>query len=172
MVGRRAARDSARTSSWTSTYVGRRGLYLQRERNINQLLPGTLQANPGVNIAALRPYKGYGAIRLSENAGYSKYNSLQISAERRYRNGFKFGVAYTLGQSEDNASDKRDVLFNTYDDTGYWGNSSFDRRHVFNFYYIYDLPFYQRAGTASSARCSAAGRSPGRRSCAPARRCG
>src|SRR5262249_4195972 len=30
------------------TYVGRLGYYLQRERNINQLLPGTLQANPGV----------------------------------------------------------------------------------------------------------------------------
>jgi len=28
------------------TYVGRRGVYLQRERNINQLQPGTLQANP------------------------------------------------------------------------------------------------------------------------------
>src|SRR5439155_4533072 len=28
------------------TYVGRLGRYLQRERNINQLLPGTLQANP------------------------------------------------------------------------------------------------------------------------------
>ena len=37
-----------------ATYVGRRGLYLQRERNINQLQPGTIAANPGVNIAALR----------------------------------------------------------------------------------------------------------------------
>ena len=98
------------------TYVGRRGLYLQRERDINQALPGTVQANPGVNIAALRPYKGYGVIRMSENAGYSKYNSLQVSAERRYKNGFKFSAAYTLGHSEDNASDKRDVLFNAYDD--------------------------------------------------------
>ena len=126
------------------TYVGRRGLYLQRERDINQLLPGTLQANPGVNSAALRPFKGYGTIRMSENAGYSKYNSLQISAERRYKNGFKFSAAYTLGHSEDNASNKRDVLFNNYDDTGFWGNSSFDRRHVFVFSYIYDLPFYKQ----------------------------
>ena len=125
------------------TYVGRRGLYLQREKDINQLLPGTIQANPGVNSAALRPYKGYGIIRESENAGNSKYNSLQVSAERRYKNGFKFSLAYTLGHSEDNASDKRNVLFNAYDDTGYWGNSSFDRRHVFNFSYIYDLPFYR-----------------------------
>ena len=52
-------------------------------------------------------------------------------------------LAYTLGHSQDNASGKRDVLFNNYDDSGFWGNSSFDRRHVFNFYYIYDLPFYR-----------------------------
>ena len=125
------------------TYVGRRGLYNVRERDINQLLPGTVQANPGVNVAALRPYKGYGVIRLSENAASSKYHSLQISADRRYTNGFKFGVAYTLGKSQDDASGLRDVLFNNYDASGFWGNSGFDRRHSLNFYYIYDLPFYR-----------------------------
>ncbi len=127
-----------------ATYVGRRGLYLQRERNINQLpVPGTLQANPGVNIAALRPYKGYNAIRLSENAGRSIYHSLQLSADRRYADGLKVGVAYTLGKSEDNASDKRNVIWNTYDDTNFWGPSSYDRRHVLSVYYIYDLPFWR-----------------------------
>jgi hypothetical protein len=130
-----------------ATYVGRRGLYLQRERNINQLQPGTLQANPGVNIAALRPYKGYGAIRLSENAARSMYNSLQLSAERRYQNGLKVSVAYTLGKSTDNASDKRNVIWNTYDDTSYEGPSNFDRRHVFVLSYIYDLPFWQDQNT-------------------------
>ncbi len=129
------------------TYVGRRGLYLQRERNINQLPEGTLQRNPDVNIAALRPYKGYGAIRISENAGYSKYNSLQISADRRYTNGLKVGAAYTLGRSEDNGSDKRNVLWNSYDDTTYWGPSNFDRRHVLSLYYIYDLPFWRDGGS-------------------------
>lgn len=87
-----------------ATYVGRRGLYLQRERNINQLPAGTLQANPGVNIAALRPYKGYGAIRVSENSARSIYHSLQVSADRRYTNGLKIGMAYTLSKSEDNGS--------------------------------------------------------------------
>jgi hypothetical protein len=129
------------------TYVGRRGLYLQRERNINQLRAGTLQANPGVNIAALRPYQGYGVIRISENSGRSIYNSLQISADRRYMNGLKIGSAYTLGSSRDNASDKRNVLWNTYDDTIYVGPSNFDRRHVLNFYYIYDLPWFREQDT-------------------------
>jgi hypothetical protein len=131
------------------TYVGRRGLYLQRERNINQLSEGTtlLPQNKDVNIAALRPYKGYGAIRLSENAGYSKYNSLQLSADRRYTNGLKVGAAYTLGHSEDNGSDKRNVLWNSYDDTSFWGTSSFDRKHVLSVYYIYDLPFWRNGGS-------------------------
>ena len=153
------------------TYVGRRGLYLQREREINQALAGTIQANPGVKAEALRPYKGYSQIRLSENAGYSKYKSLQISAERRYKNGFKFSAAYTYGHSEDNASSKRDVLFYAYDDSGFWGNSSFDRRQC------------SHSGTsticrstatrqASLARRSVAGRLRDRRSCERERRCG
>jgi hypothetical protein len=53
------------------------------------------------------------------------------------------GAAYTLGKSEDNGSDKRNVLWNTYDDTGFWGPSNYDRRHVLSFYYIYDLPWFQ-----------------------------
>ena len=125
------------------TYVGRRGLYLPRERNINQLRPGTVAANPGVNIAALRPYKGYGVIRMTENAARSMYNSMQVSVDRRYSNGLKVGLAYTLGKSTDNGSDKRNVLWDPYDDTIYEGPSNFDRRHVLSFYYIYDLPFWR-----------------------------
>jgi hypothetical protein len=133
-----------------AAYVGRRGVYLQRERNINQLPAGTIQANPGVNTDALRPYKGYGVIRLSENAGYSKYNSFQLGIDRRYSKGFSFGLAYTLGKSEDNGSDKRTVMFNSFDDSGYWGASNFDRRHVLNFHYIYDLPFLKDQQTLLS----------------------
>jgi len=124
-------------------YVGRRGVFLQRERNINQLQAGTIQANPGVNIAALRPYKGYGALRVTENSGNSRYNSFQVSAERRYANGFKLNVAYTYGKSYDNASDKRNVLWNTYDESSFWGLSSYDRTHALVVSYIYDLPFWR-----------------------------
>jgi len=129
------------------TYVGRQGRYLQRERNVNQLLPGTLQANPGVNIAALRPYRGYNAIRISENSGRSQFNSLQLSAERRYANGFKLSFAYTYGRSWDNGSDKRNILWNSYDDANYWGLSSYDRTHVAVVSYIWDLPFWRDQST-------------------------
>ena len=126
-------------------YVGRRGLYLQRERNINQLPAGTIQANPGVNRDALRPFLGFGTIRLSENAARSSYHGLQVSLDRRYRGGLKFGVAYTLSRSMDNASDKRTILFNSYDDRGYWGSSDFDRTHDLKFSYVYEFPFWANA---------------------------
>src|SRR6185436_14015645 len=103
-------------------YVGRMGLHLQRERNINQLQPGTIQANPGVNPAALRPYKGFNAIRLSENSGRSIYHGLQVNLERRFRKGLGFGAAYTLSRLRDNASDKRDLLWNAYDDSTFWAS--------------------------------------------------
>jgi hypothetical protein len=129
------------------TYVGRVGTHLQRERNINQLAPGTVQANPGVNVNALRPYKGFGLIRLSENAGRSEYRGLQLNLERRFSKGLGFGLAYTLSRSEDNGDGKRDLLYNAYDDRGYWGPSGFDRTHVFNFHYIYELPLWREQNT-------------------------
>jgi hypothetical protein len=130
------------------TYVGRMGLHLQRERNINQLQPGTIQANPGVNVNALRPFLGFGTIRLSENAGRSIYHGLQLGVERRFRGGLGFGVAYTWSKVRDNASDKRNIMFNAYDDSGYWAVSNNDRTHVFNFHYVYELPFWKSQDTA------------------------
>jgi len=72
---------------------------------------------------------------------------MQISAERRYNNGFRLGVAYTLSKSDDNGSNKRDVVFNTYDDSNYWGPSIYDRRHVLGVSYIYDFPFWRQQDT-------------------------
>jgi len=129
------------------SYVGRMGLHLQRERNLNQLQPGTIQANPGVNVAALRPYLGFGAIRLSENSGRSIYHGLQVNLERRFTSGLGFGVAYTYSRLRDNGADKRNILFNAYDDSGYWGYSDNDRTHVFNVHYLWELPFWRNQDT-------------------------
>ena len=128
-------------------YVGRIGLYLQRERNINQLLPGTRQANPGINPDALRPYKGFGVIRLSENAGRSEYNGLQISARRRFQKHLSFGVSYTLSKLTDDASNRRERLFNAHDAHSFTGISGDDRKHVFNVHYVYELPFWRSQNT-------------------------
>ena len=41
------------------------------------------------------------------------------------------------------AADCATSLWNSYDDTNFWGPSSFDRTHVLSVYYIYDLPFWR-----------------------------
>jgi len=123
-------------------YVGRRGLHLQQEININQLQPGTIQANPGVNENALRPYAGYGAIRVTGNNASSLYNAFQIDVNRRFSKGLLFGIAYTLSKSSDNGSDPRDILANSFDRSTVWGPSNFDRHHVIVANAIYQLPFF------------------------------
>jgi hypothetical protein len=123
-------------------YVGRRGLHAQRERNINQLQVGTIQRNTGINADFLRPFKGFGVIRLTNNDANSTYNGLQVSANRRFNKGLLFGMAYTLSKSSDDGSAQRDVVPNAFDTSNLWGPSTFDRRHVMVLNVVYQLPFF------------------------------
>ena len=123
-------------------YVGTRGLHLQREADINQPTLATVLANPGVNLAALRPYKGFGSIRETDNVASSRYNSLQVAWNRRFTNGLLFGLAYTLSKSMDDGSAQRDIVPDTYDAHMLWGPSSFDTRHILTADFLYNLPFF------------------------------
>jgi hypothetical protein len=122
------------------SYVARRGYNNQRKRNINQLQPGTIQANPGVNPNALRPYRGMGVIGFAENSGRTEYDGLQISANRRLSAGLQFGMGYTFSRNYDNGSGEIELLPDAYDDSGYWGRSDLDRPHVLVANAIYELP--------------------------------
>lgn len=112
------------------SYVGRTASNLERARNINQLQPGTIQANPGVNANALRPYLGFSTITLYDTTGRSRYNSLQTLVERRSSRGFGFNVAYTFSRTTDNGAGRNDLLPNAFDDSRYYGISDLDRPHV------------------------------------------
>jgi len=125
-------------------YVGRHGLHSQREGNINQLLPGTIQANPGVHPDFLRPYKGFGPIRVGNTDASSRYKGLQIGLTRRFTNGLSYGLAYTYSKSMDDASSYRSILPNAFDGHALWGPSDFDSRHVAIFNWVYELPFLKR----------------------------
>jgi hypothetical protein len=127
----------------TAGYVGRRALHQQREANINQPRPEVVAANPGVNLDALRPYKGYNSIRESDNVSNGKYKSLQLTWNRRFAGGFAWGVSYTLSKSMDSGSAQRDIIPNTYNAQGMWGQSDFDVRHIFIMSYLYELPFFR-----------------------------
>ena len=96
-----------------------------------------------MNLDALRPYKGYNSIRETDNVASSLYNSLQVSCNKRFSNGFLFGIAYTLSKTMDNGSAQRDIIPDTYDASNLWGQSGLDVRHVFIANYLYELPFFR-----------------------------
>ncbi len=126
-------------------YVARRGVHLQRESDINQPTTAVVTdpANAGKNVNFLRPYKGFGSIRETDNVANSIYNSLQVAWNRRFSGGLQFGVSYTLSKSMDDGSNQRDVIPNTYDPRMMWGPSEFDARHILVFSYLYDLPVFK-----------------------------
>ena len=124
-------------------YVASRGLHLQREADINQPTLAVAAANPGVNLNAIRPYKGFGSIRETDGVASSTYNSLQVSWNRRFTDGLLFGLAYTLSKTMDNGSNYRDVVPDTYDTSFLWGPSEFDARHNLIANFNYQLPFFK-----------------------------
>jgi hypothetical protein len=122
-------------------YVGRRGLRLWNSADINQAPAGTTYANPGVNIAALDPYKGFSSILEERSNASSKYNSLQVFWNRRFTKGLGFSAAYTLSKSMDNSSSYSDIVPDVYNTSNLWGPSTFDVRQAFVATFTYDLPF-------------------------------
>ncbi len=124
-------------------YVGRVGLYLERERELNQLRTGERfkPENAGANVAFMRPFRGFAQVPLGETAARSTYHGLQIEANRRFSRGFSYGLAYTYSKSMDNGSERRSRLYDAYDDRTYWGPSNFDTRHILGINFIYELPF-------------------------------
>jgi hypothetical protein len=126
----------------SASYVGRSASHLERARNLNQLQPGTLQRNPGVNANALRPFLGFSTITLYETTGKSRYNSLQTQVERRSTRGVGFSVAYTLAKTKDNGASRNDLLPDAFGggDDYYYGTSDLDRPHVLVSQFRYRFP--------------------------------
>ncbi len=96
-----------------------------------------------------------GGVNVFDSSDYSKYHGLQFIFKRRFNRGLGYQVAYTLSRSKDNRSwDPSLSTINTgnsqagsstpFDlrnrDLNY-AYSDFDRRHVFQGTYVYELPF-------------------------------
>lgn len=94
-------------TSMDATYAGSAGRNMEMYYNLNPVPDGAkfdpANHDPGSTSATavlpdnfLRPYWGYGAIRVRGNSGTSDYHSLQVQVNRRYIRGVQFGGAYTL----------------------------------------------------------------------------
>ncbi len=97
----------------------------------------------GGNIDLRVPYLGYSAeSETYKAAGVSAYNALQAHLEKRLSHGLQLGVSYTYSHSLDEQS-AMGLFYNGNNPNNVrssYGSSDFDRTHVFNFSYVYQLP--------------------------------
>jgi hypothetical protein len=141
-----AEQEFDKVGVFTLSYVGRRGYHLEQLANVNQLQPGTRQANPTIsNPDALRPYRGYSTIIEAQNTGGAFYHAFQANLKRRMSKGLLFGVAYTWSHSLDYGSSNGTNIPNAYDNSILFGPSDFDTRLVVVANYVWQIPYGSNA---------------------------
>jgi hypothetical protein len=121
-----------------ANYVGTAGSDLPVGYNINAPFAG-----PGP-VASRRPYQGLSDINFTSPMDSSRYNALQLRAERRYSNGFALLASYTYSKTLDYGGEQLigDLsLRDARNVKAEHGLSSGDMRHRFVASALYDLPF-------------------------------
>jgi len=84
----------------------------------------------------------FGDLDGGSNAYNGTYNSLQVTLLKRYSNGLQFNMNYAWQKALDGQSSLAEVkVQNPFDRRQDYSRSSWDVRHVFNFAYVYELPF-------------------------------
>jgi len=140
-------------------YVGTRARHLAVNADFNQyrlgVLPGLIAANGGptnapANLAAANaPYPGFGQTMVGLNNANSRYDSLQVSAQRRLHHGLQFGVSYTYSHAYDDGSNRYANAVDTYNVGLNWGPPDWQRNNILGINYVYDLPFLTKSHSLS-----------------------
>jgi hypothetical protein len=124
---------------WRAAYVGSKTHQLLASRNLNQLFPSTVAYSP-----SRRPYPQLSGASWRENMLSAYYNGLTLSAERKYKAGLQYQVAYTWAKNLTDSHDDWEAGWgaqNAYDHRSEWADNAYTRRHRFVFNSIWDLPF-------------------------------
>nr|MDQ3818567.1 TonB-dependent receptor [Acidobacteriota bacterium] len=132
-------------------YVGSRGVNLFGQGDVNTAIPTILPDGTQFFPAnAPRRNPNFGQARQIFQGFNSWYNSVNVSAVKRFAQGLQFQVSYTFGRSLDERSgtsgrQEFDVgqarAFDPYNRKLDKGRSNFDVRHSFVANATYDLPF-------------------------------
>jgi outer membrane receptor protein involved in Fe transport len=115
-------RQLQKSTTLVVTFPGSRGLGQFRSRDINAPLPPTYAARPDSSIGVLREI---------ESAGRRVSDSLEVSLRGNVTRFFSGMAQYRLASSHDNTSGINYFPPNSYDLSGEWSRSDFDRRHRF-----------------------------------------
>jgi hypothetical protein len=100
-------------------------------------------ANSEIQLNQIRPFRGYGAVRMLETRFNSNYHSLQVTAQRRFSTSSQINLAYTWSKNMTNSQNEfATAPQNPYDLRAEYARANLDRRHVLSINYIYELPFF------------------------------
>lgn len=132
-------------------YVGTHAVHTMMAVNINGSLPGTGNAGRQLypySVSDLNMYEPYGSM---------KYNALQSSLKKRF-GGSLIGASYTWSKWLDstNGDNGDGTLFRAYpvSDSLNKALSGSDRTHIFQGYWVYQLPFGKGQKFANSGAAS------------------
>ena len=97
-----------------------------------------------------------GVIQIRSNQGSSIYHSMQLSLDRRFKNGFSAGAHYTWSAFIDTASDPFNpsvrgevaIAQNSFNTRVERARSTYDRPHRLSVNAVYELPFYRSQAEA------------------------
>jgi hypothetical protein len=126
----------------SADFIYSRGANLATLVNLNQPLPNAA----GNNALGPLPYPNFGFIEWRSDNGTSDYKGLDVGVERRFVGGLAFGVAYTFGKSQDNASEQLTTQGsnafpqNARDFSAWYGPSDYDVRHRVSMNAVWALP--------------------------------
>jgi hypothetical protein len=139
-------------TSMDATYTGSAGRHLEMYYNLNPVPDGAkfdpANHDPGSTSPTavlpdnfLRPYYGYGPIRVRGNSGTSDYNAFQLQVNRRYIHGFQFGAAYTLQRARGLADEDPGNLSITLNrpQSFFYGELAQSNRHTLVVNYAWDI---------------------------------
>jgi len=125
-------------------YVGTKGVHLLGDVDLNQPTLAARLANPTLDVNAIRPFVGYGAITARVPTFTSNYNSLQVSLNRRFSRGLTVQLAYTWSKFlTDNPQDRSLATYDTYDYRRSYGPSTLNTPQMFVISYVYEVPFHK-----------------------------
>jgi hypothetical protein len=100
----------------------------------------------GTSPDTFRRFIGYTSINHIQDAASSTYHALQMAARRNF-GGLNLSFSYTYSHSIDDSSSRQDNnLVNAFNPASNRASSDFDQRHILNFSYVWDLPFFKERG--------------------------
>ena len=128
-------------------YVGNADRHLQYNRDLGQLplntttaLGSTLLSSVNFTNNAVRPYVGFQSVNFTEFGATSNYNALQTRLSRRFAQHLTMNASYTWSKAMNETDSDGTAIGYAYDRKRDYAPAGFDREHVFNFDYVYELP--------------------------------